>query len=141
MTAKRYEVLYRSADGAATYLAVTSEGSELLTISPEGTRRSVIEGLSGCLVPRKPRRNSALERAIIAALQPGNGRSNRAGSEAELIQRLVEDGFQFKPATLFTTLGVLVAEGRVVRRTGYGLWLDHRADTSIGTSPVGRRVT
>jgi hypothetical protein len=62
---------------------------------------------SGCLVPRKPRskprRNSALERAIIAALTAGNGRSHRVPSETELIQRLVEDGFQFKPAALFAT--------------------------------------
>jgi hypothetical protein len=90
-------------------------------------------------VPRKsrskPRRNAALERAIIAALQPGNGRSNRVGSEAELIQRLVEDGFQFRAATLFATLGVLVAEGRVVRRTGYGLWLPSGAPEVYSNEP------
>jgi hypothetical protein len=94
---------------------------------------------SGCLVPRKPRskprRNPALERAIIAALTAGNGRSNRVPSETELIQRLVEDGFQFKPAALFATLGVLVAQGRVVRRTGYGLWLPSGAPEVYGIEP------
>jgi hypothetical protein len=43
---KQYRVLYRSADGGATYLAVTGEGSELLMINPVGSRwSSVIEGV------------------------------------------------------------------------------------------------
>jgi hypothetical protein len=33
---KQFRVLYRSADGCATYLAVTGEGSELLRISSDG---------------------------------------------------------------------------------------------------------
>ena len=42
---KQYRVLYRSADGYATYMAVTSEGSELLSISPDGSRYNVVEGV------------------------------------------------------------------------------------------------
>ena len=44
---KQYRVLYRSADGCATYMAVISEGSELLRISPDGPPQyNVIEGVS-----------------------------------------------------------------------------------------------
>jgi hypothetical protein len=44
---KQYRVLYRSADGCATYIAVISEGSELLRISPDGPPQyNVIEGVS-----------------------------------------------------------------------------------------------
>jgi hypothetical protein len=42
---KQYCVLYRSADGYATYLAVTGEGSELLMITPVGSRYTVVEGV------------------------------------------------------------------------------------------------
>ena len=42
---KQYRVLYRSADGCATYMAVTSEGSELLSVSPDGSRYNVVEGV------------------------------------------------------------------------------------------------
>jgi hypothetical protein len=42
---KQYRVLYRSADRYATYMAVTSEGSELLSISPDGSRYTVVEGV------------------------------------------------------------------------------------------------
>jgi hypothetical protein len=63
---KKFRLLYRL-DGRATYLAVTSEGSEMLTLAPDGSRSSnfiggvcldCAFGASPCRWPECPRRNN-----------------------------------------------------------------------------------
>lgn len=66
----------------------------------------------------------SLAGAITAALTPGNGRSNVVGSHDELLQRLREDGVEFKVSDFFAALGELIKTGAVAHRDGTGFWLN-----------------
>ena len=50
-------------------------------------------------------------RAIVRALTPGNGRSNRCEAEDELLQRLDSDGVMFAASNLSAALSLLEANG------------------------------
>jgi hypothetical protein len=51
---KQYRLLYRSAGGSVTYETVMAEGSELLTINPDGSKFShmIVGFCSPCLMAR-----------------------------------------------------------------------------------------
>jgi hypothetical protein len=57
----------------------------------------------------------ALAQAILRALQPGNGRSNRCDVEAELPDRLASDGVTFDVSDLDQALTRLEDCGRIIR--------------------------
>jgi hypothetical protein len=47
----------------------------------------------------------------------------------ELLQRLREDGVEFKVSDVYTVLGQMIADGRVERRPGIGMWLGNGSPT------------
>jgi hypothetical protein len=56
-----------------------------------------------------------LARAVLRALQPGNGRSNRCRVEGELPDRLRQDEVDFLPEDLGTAIQRLEDAGAVVK--------------------------
>jgi hypothetical protein len=70
---------------------------------------------------------SADEAAIVRALGAGNGPSDVVADEAELLQRLAEDGTELGSTQLPMALGKLIGERVVERRPGVGMWLSSGA--------------
>lgn len=58
-----------------------------------------------------------------------NGRSLVVKDHHELFQRLREDGVEFKVSDVYTVLGQMIADGRVARRPGIGMWLGNGSPT------------
>jgi hypothetical protein len=76
------------------------------------------------LLRKKQKPDPALAGFILDAMRATfNGRSLIVKDRDELIQRLREDGVEFKVSDVYTVLGQMIADGRVVRRPGVGFWL------------------
>jgi hypothetical protein len=57
------------------------------------------------------------------------GRSLITKDHSELLQRLREDGWTGKVSDVYTVLGQMIADSRVERRPGVGMWLSSGVPT------------
>jgi hypothetical protein len=79
----------------------------------------------------------ALAQAILRALQPGNGRSNRCEVEAELPDRLASDGVTFDVSDLDQALTRLEDCGRIIRTQRQPFSIYPQFLVSSGSGPYG----
>jgi hypothetical protein len=93
-------------------------------------------------LPSRKRKRSepdpALAGFIINALTAGPGRNIVVGSRDELIQRLREDGVEFKVSDVLTVLSTMIGDGRVAHRPGVGLWLQGDAPVTLWEPDITR---